>query len=90
MQQAVRMNVLSREGHREGNWLRDVILGGQDGLVNILGIVLGVSAASSDVHIMVVAALAAMFFVYRSYSRYFRTAVAGPVDTRAMSAAAAR
>jgi hypothetical protein len=36
------------------------------------------------------AALAVMFFVYRSYSRYFRTAVAGPVDTRAMSAAAAR
>ena len=25
-----------REEHREANWLRDVILGGQDGLVNIL------------------------------------------------------
>jgi len=25
-----------REEHRQGNWLRDVILGGQDGLVNIL------------------------------------------------------
>ena len=28
--------------HRETNWLRDVILGGQDGLVYILGIILGV------------------------------------------------
>ena len=26
-----------REEHRQANWLRDVILGGQDGLVNILG-----------------------------------------------------
>jgi predicted membrane protein (TIGR00267 family) len=33
-----------REGHRKANWLRDVILGGQDGLVNILGIILGVIA----------------------------------------------
>jgi hypothetical protein len=33
-----------REEHRQANWLRDVILGGQDGLVNILGIILGVIA----------------------------------------------
>jgi hypothetical protein len=33
-----------REEHRQANWLRDVILGGQDGLVNILGIILGVGA----------------------------------------------
>jgi hypothetical protein len=30
-----------REEHRRRNWLRDVILGGQDGLVNILGIIAG-------------------------------------------------
>lgn len=30
-----------REPHQRTNWLRDVILGGQDGLVNILGIILG-------------------------------------------------
>jgi hypothetical protein len=30
-----------REEHRQANWLRDVILGGQDGLVNILGIIAG-------------------------------------------------
>src|SRR6059058_4932451 len=37
-----------REPHRQTNWLRDVILGGQDGLVNILGIVLGVIAAGGS------------------------------------------
>jgi predicted membrane protein (TIGR00267 family) len=31
------------EHHRRTNSLRDVILGGQDGLVNILGIILGIS-----------------------------------------------
>jgi hypothetical protein len=28
-----------RKEHRQVNWLRDVILGGQDGLVNILGVI---------------------------------------------------
>src|SRR5258707_2789906 len=37
-----------REAHRRGNWLRDVILGGQDGLVNILGIILGVIAGGGS------------------------------------------
>jgi hypothetical protein len=37
-----------REAHRETNSLRDVILGGQDGLVNILGIVLGVIAGGGS------------------------------------------
>src|SRR5580765_2715702 len=30
-----------REEHHRTNWLRDVILGGQDGLVNILGVIVG-------------------------------------------------
>jgi hypothetical protein len=37
-----------REHHRQTNWLRDVILGGQDGLVNILGIILGVIAGGGS------------------------------------------
>src|SRR5436305_10293449 len=49
------------EAHKQGSWLRDVILGGQDGLVNVLGIVLGVSAANGDTRILVAAALAATF-----------------------------
>ena len=39
----------------------DVILGGQDGLVNVLGVILGVAAATSDAHIVLVAGLAATF-----------------------------
>ena len=41
--------------------LRDVILGGQDGLVNVLGLVLGMAAATGDSRVVVTAALAAMF-----------------------------
>ncbi|MEK7595641.1 MAG: VIT1/CCC1 transporter family protein [Patescibacteria group bacterium] len=41
--------------------LRDIILGGQDGLVNVLGVVLGVSAATSDLKIIMVSGLAATF-----------------------------
>ncbi len=40
--------------------MSDFILGSQDGLVNVLGILLGVSAATSDVKIIFVAALAAL------------------------------
>lgn len=41
-------------------FLSDFILGSQDGLVNVLGIILGVSAATSDMRILFVAALAAL------------------------------
>jgi len=48
-----------REGHRQTNWLRDVILGGQDGLVNILGIILGVIAGGGSDTVLLAAGLAA-------------------------------
>ena len=41
--------------------LADVILGGQDGLVNVLGVILGVAAATQDVRIVIAAGLAATF-----------------------------
>ncbi|NIT03807.1 hypothetical protein GTO10_02645 [Candidatus Saccharibacteria bacterium] len=41
--------------------LRDIILGGQDGLVNVLGVTLGVAAASGDTRIILAAGLAATF-----------------------------
>lgn len=41
--------------------LSDIILGGQDGLVNVLGVILGIAAATSDPHIVLVAGLAATF-----------------------------
>src|SRR5512141_1611532 len=39
--------------------LSDIILGGQDGLVNVLGVILGVAAASGDQRLVVAAGLAA-------------------------------
>jgi vacuolar iron transporter family protein len=48
-----------REGHRQANWLRDVILGGQDGLVNILGIILGVIAGGGSKTVLLAAGFAA-------------------------------
>ena len=48
-----------REQHRHTNWLRDVILGGQDGLVNILGIILGVIAGGGSKAILLAAGFAA-------------------------------
>jgi VIT1/CCC1 family predicted Fe2+/Mn2+ transporter len=48
-----------RETHRQNNWLRDVILGGQDGLVNILGIILGVIAGGGSDVVLLAAGFAA-------------------------------
>jgi len=48
-----------REQHHKVNWLRDVILGGQDGLVNILGIILGVIAGGGSKTVLLAAGFAA-------------------------------
>ena len=45
--------------HRRARWLSDVVLGGQDGLVNVLGVILGMAAATGSRHIVLVAGLAA-------------------------------
>jgi len=45
--------------HRATTSLRDVILGGQDGLVNVLGLTLGLFAASAGSHLILVAGIAA-------------------------------
>jgi VIT1/CCC1 family predicted Fe2+/Mn2+ transporter len=47
------------EHHRKANWLRDVILGGQDGLVNILGIILGVIAGGGSRAVLIAAGFSA-------------------------------
>ena len=48
--------------HRgSGSRLRDIILGGQDGLVNVLGVILAVASATNDVKIVLIAGLAATF-----------------------------
>jgi VIT1/CCC1 family predicted Fe2+/Mn2+ transporter len=48
-------------GKESGRLLEDVILGGQDGLVNVLGIVLGVATATNDPKIVIIAGLSATF-----------------------------
>lgn len=48
-------------GHKRENSLRDVILGGQDGLVNALGIILGILAAGGDRSILIATVMAATF-----------------------------
>jgi vacuolar iron transporter family protein len=45
--------------HIRGSGISDVLLGGQDGLVNVLGVILGVAAATSSTRIVLVAGLAA-------------------------------
>ena len=52
---------LFHDPHRQSSGLSDIILGGQDGLVNVLGVILGVAAATNDPRIVLVAGLAATF-----------------------------
>ncbi|MGH9918388.1 MAG: VIT1/CCC1 transporter family protein, partial [Nitrososphaerales archaeon] len=50
----------SPEMHASSSFLSNFILGSQDGLVNVLGILLGLTAATSDLRIIFVAAFAAL------------------------------
>jgi len=52
-------NELSSIGKKSA--LADIILGGQDGLVNVLGVILGVAAATSSYKIIIAAGMAATF-----------------------------
>jgi VIT1/CCC1 family predicted Fe2+/Mn2+ transporter len=49
------------EPHKKGNKISDIILGGQDGLVSILGLMLGLSAATSSSRIVIAGGLATVF-----------------------------
>ena len=48
------------EQHARTSFLSNFILGSKDGLVNVLGILLGLTAATSDVRLIFVAAFAAL------------------------------
>ncbi len=50
-----------QEAHVTSFNLPQIILGGQDGLVNVLGIILGIAAATSSSQIVIIAGLAATF-----------------------------
>ena len=47
--------------HRRASALSDFILGAQDGLVNVLGVALGIAAATNDARVVLVAGLATTF-----------------------------
>ena len=47
--------------HNHGSSLSNVILGGQDGLVNVLGLILGVAIATLNRDVVIVAGMAAAF-----------------------------
>src|SRR5881392_4053268 len=49
------------EKHAQPGLLSDFILGSQDGLVNVLGVILGVAVASRDITIVLAGGLAATF-----------------------------
>lgn len=47
--------------HPRTSWLGRVVLGGQDGVVNVLGLALGVAFATDDPRVVIVAGLAGAF-----------------------------
>lgn len=55
------MHHTQTDPHKRASGLSDFILGAQDGLVNVLGVVLGIAAATNDARIVLVAGLATTF-----------------------------
>lgn len=58
---AIHRTVHHREQHLRSFNLPEIILGGQDGLVNVLGVILGVAAATGSNQLVIIAGLAAAF-----------------------------
>lgn len=58
---AIHHSIHHSEDHVTSFNLPEIILGGQDGLVNVLGVILGVAAATVSAKIVIVAGLAATF-----------------------------
>lgn len=56
----IRHQTTAIEAHPRPTLLSDFILGSQDGLVNVLGILLGLSAATTNSRLILIAALAAL------------------------------
>lgn len=55
------MNTTLHENHFRGKRISDIILGSQDGIVNTLGVVLGVASATNSSLIVLIAGIAAVF-----------------------------
>jgi len=54
------LKISEPHNHSGGN-LKDIILGGQDGVVNVLGLILGVAVATFDKKIVILAGLSSTF-----------------------------
>ena len=52
---------MHKDPHRRASSLSDFILGAQDGLVNVLGVILGIAAATNDARLVLIAGLATTF-----------------------------
>ena len=59
--QVIHHSIHHSEDHKSSFNLPEIILGGQDGLVNVLGVILGVAAATTSSSMVIVAGLAAIF-----------------------------
>ncbi len=59
--EAIHSSIHHDEAHLTSFNLPEIILGGQDGLVNVLGIILGMAAATVSSQIVIIAGLAATF-----------------------------
>lgn len=57
----IRQTLQHTEHHKTQFNLPAIILGGQDGLVNVLGVILGIAAATASTQLVIVAGLAAAF-----------------------------
>jgi len=63
MEADYKIKISPSEKHQTENkvTLRDIVLGGQDGLVNVLGLLLGIAVASGDLRIILAGGLAGAF-----------------------------
>lgn len=61
LDERTRAETRTAEPHRIGAKLSEIILGGQDGLVNVAGVILGLAAATPDMRIIIAGGLAATF-----------------------------
>lgn len=78
------MTVIPKAGKEQhsqlGSKLRDFILGWQDGLVNVLGLVLGVASATQNTKLILISGLAAAFAEAVSMSAVAYTSTKAEVD----------
>lgn len=80
MSQPSSPNAASPEFRNLASKLSEIILGGQDGLVNVAGIILGLAAATSETRIIIAGGLAATFAESISMAAVAYTSVLADMD----------